>query len=164
MIQFLWEFSLKFPVSDLFSSKLIPSEQWLTSRCSWSSSSRGYTRKLWQGAHIPSIYQYQKNFCEHCCQGGSQSIWAWYDLLVLLLHLFIYIYDCFLTEKEEVLGKIWPFLTRHCFIGLATRLPQPHDLVAYAESCMYSPSYRSYRWLQKNLHCGVGEHDVVFVL
>ncbi|KAL1829236.1 hypothetical protein ACET3Z_007648 [Daucus carota] len=30
-------------------------------------------------------------------------------------------------------------------LGLATRLPQPKDLVAYAESCMYSPSYRSYR-------------------
>jgi malate dehydrogenase (oxaloacetate-decarboxylating)(NADP+) len=30
-------------------------------------------------------------------------------------------------------------------LGLATRLPQPEDLVAYAESCMYSPSYRSYR-------------------
>lgn len=30
-------------------------------------------------------------------------------------------------------------------LGLATRLPQPNDLVKYAESCMYSPSYRSYR-------------------
>ncbi|CAK9153499.1 unnamed protein product [Ilex paraguariensis] len=30
-------------------------------------------------------------------------------------------------------------------LGLATRLPQPEDLVAYAESCMYSPSYRTYR-------------------
>ncbi|XP_004235645.1 NADP-dependent malic enzyme, chloroplastic [Solanum lycopersicum] len=30
-------------------------------------------------------------------------------------------------------------------LGLATRLPQPDNLVAYAESCMYSPSYRSYR-------------------
>ncbi|KAJ4825746.1 NADP-dependent malic enzyme 4, chloroplastic [Turnera subulata] len=30
-------------------------------------------------------------------------------------------------------------------LGLATRLPQPKDLVQYAESCMYSPSYRSYR-------------------
>ncbi|KAL7222120.1 hypothetical protein ACSBR1_023932 [Camellia fascicularis] len=30
-------------------------------------------------------------------------------------------------------------------LGLATRLPQPENLVAYAESCMYSPSYRSYR-------------------
>lgn len=30
-------------------------------------------------------------------------------------------------------------------LGLATRLPQPKDLVKYAESCMYSPSYRSYR-------------------
>ncbi|XP_058006195.1 NADP-dependent malic enzyme isoform X2 [Hevea brasiliensis] len=30
-------------------------------------------------------------------------------------------------------------------LGLATRLPQPKDLVKYAESCMYSPAYRSYR-------------------
>ncbi|GFY97084.1 NADP-malic enzyme 4 [Actinidia rufa] len=30
-------------------------------------------------------------------------------------------------------------------LGLATRLPQPQNLVAYAESCMYSPNYRSYR-------------------
>ncbi|KAL6495916.1 hypothetical protein OROGR_030479 [Orobanche gracilis] len=30
-------------------------------------------------------------------------------------------------------------------LGLATRLPQPENLVAYAESCMYSPNYRHYR-------------------
>ncbi|KAL0554143.1 hypothetical protein IC582_008058 [Cucumis melo] len=30
-------------------------------------------------------------------------------------------------------------------LGLATRLPQPKDLVKYAESCMYSPSYQNYR-------------------
>ncbi|KAM7254602.1 hypothetical protein ACFE04_003982 [Oxalis oulophora] len=30
-------------------------------------------------------------------------------------------------------------------LGLATRLPKPADLVTYAESCMYSPAYRSYR-------------------
>ncbi|KAM7471774.1 hypothetical protein LguiA_009957 [Lonicera macranthoides] len=30
-------------------------------------------------------------------------------------------------------------------LGLATRLPQPENLLAYAESCMYSPNYRSYR-------------------
>ncbi|KAK4745539.1 hypothetical protein SAY87_011851 [Trapa incisa] len=29
-------------------------------------------------------------------------------------------------------------------LGLATHLPQPKDLVRYAESCMYSPVYRSY--------------------
>ncbi|KAI3771433.1 hypothetical protein L6452_02597 [Arctium lappa] len=28
---------------------------------------------------------------------------------------------------------------------LATRLPRPTDLVKYAESCMYTPNYRSYR-------------------
>nr|KJB07473.1 hypothetical protein B456_001G026200 [Gossypium raimondii]KJB07474.1 hypothetical protein B456_001G026200 [Gossypium raimondii] len=30
-------------------------------------------------------------------------------------------------------------------LGLASHLPQPEDLVKYAESCMYSPVYRSYR-------------------
>ncbi|OIW15881.1 hypothetical protein TanjilG_04416 [Lupinus angustifolius] len=30
-------------------------------------------------------------------------------------------------------------------LGLATRLPQPKNLVEFAESCMYTPSYRSYR-------------------
>ncbi|MED6193589.1 NADP-dependent malic enzyme 4, chloroplastic [Stylosanthes scabra] len=30
-------------------------------------------------------------------------------------------------------------------LGLATRLPQPKDLVKLAESCMYTPTYRSYR-------------------
>ncbi|OAY84359.1 NADP-dependent malic enzyme, chloroplastic [Ananas comosus] len=30
-------------------------------------------------------------------------------------------------------------------LGLATRLPRPEDLVKYAESCMYTPVYRSYR-------------------
>ncbi|XP_041021092.1 NADP-dependent malic enzyme-like isoform X4 [Juglans microcarpa x Juglans regia] len=29
-------------------------------------------------------------------------------------------------------------------LGLASRLPQPKDLVKYAESCMYTPIYRSY--------------------
>lgn len=30
-------------------------------------------------------------------------------------------------------------------LGLASHLPRPKDLVKYAESCMYSPGYRSYR-------------------
>uniref|UniRef100_A0A803P3C9 Malic enzyme NAD-binding domain-containing protein n=1 Tax=Cannabis sativa TaxID=3483 RepID=A0A803P3C9_CANSA len=30
-------------------------------------------------------------------------------------------------------------------LGLATRLPRPADLFKYAESCMYTPNYRSYR-------------------
>ncbi|XP_057969135.1 NADP-dependent malic enzyme [Malania oleifera] len=30
-------------------------------------------------------------------------------------------------------------------LGLATRLPRPENLVKYAESCMYTPLYRSYR-------------------
>ncbi|CAN4096857.1 unnamed protein product [Withania somnifera] len=30
-------------------------------------------------------------------------------------------------------------------LGVATRLPRPADLVKYAESCMYTPNYRSYR-------------------
>ena len=31
------------------------------------------------------------------------------------------------------------------FLGLATRLPRPQNLVKYAESCMYTPVYRNYR-------------------
>ncbi|XP_039116007.1 NADP-dependent malic enzyme [Dioscorea cayenensis subsp. rotundata] len=30
-------------------------------------------------------------------------------------------------------------------LGLATKLPRPENLVKYAESCMYTPVYRSYR-------------------
>ncbi|XP_058213739.1 NADP-dependent malic enzyme-like isoform X2 [Rhododendron vialii] len=30
-------------------------------------------------------------------------------------------------------------------LGVATRLPRPENLVKYAESCMYTPNYRSYR-------------------
>ncbi|MCO5611668.1 hypothetical protein L7F22_065923 [Adiantum nelumboides] len=30
-------------------------------------------------------------------------------------------------------------------LGVATRLPKPKDILAYAESCMYSPLYRQYR-------------------
>ena len=30
-------------------------------------------------------------------------------------------------------------------LGLASRLPRPENLVKYAESCMYTPTYRSYR-------------------
>jgi len=30
-------------------------------------------------------------------------------------------------------------------LGLASRLPRPDDLVKYAESCMYTPAYRSFR-------------------
>ncbi|XP_009352546.3 NADP-dependent malic enzyme [Pyrus x bretschneideri] len=30
-------------------------------------------------------------------------------------------------------------------LGVATRLPRPENLVKYAESCMYSPTYRNYR-------------------
>lgn len=30
------------------------------------------------------------------------------------------------------------------FLGVATRLPRPADLLKYAESCMYTPNYRSY--------------------
>ncbi|KAL2944890.1 NADP-dependent malic enzyme [Bienertia sinuspersici] len=30
-------------------------------------------------------------------------------------------------------------------LGLASHLPRPENLVKYAESCMYSPAYRSYR-------------------
>ena len=37
-------------------------------------------------------------------------------------------------------------LSSHSCSGLATRLPQPKDLVKFAESSVYSPVYRGYRW------------------
>ncbi|XP_047316979.1 NADP-dependent malic enzyme-like [Impatiens glandulifera] len=64
------------------------------------------------------------------------------------------------TEENFSKGLIYPPLTKirkisaHIAakvaakayeLGLATRLPQPKDLMAYAEKCMYSPNYRSYR-------------------
>ncbi|XP_047340986.1 NADP-dependent malic enzyme, chloroplastic-like [Impatiens glandulifera] len=64
------------------------------------------------------------------------------------------------TEENSSKGLIFPPLTQirkisaHIAskvaakayeLGLATRLPQPKDLMAYAESCMYSPNYRPYR-------------------
>lgn len=35
--------------------------------------------------------------------------------------------------------------------GLASHLPRPKDLVKYAASCMYSPGYRSYRWVVESV-------------
>nr|6C7N_A Chain A, Malic enzyme [Sorghum bicolor]6C7N_B Chain B, Malic enzyme [Sorghum bicolor]6C7N_C Chain C, Malic enzyme [Sorghum bicolor]6C7N_D Chain D, Malic enzyme [Sorghum bicolor] len=64
------------------------------------------------------------------------------------------------TEENFVTGSIFPPFTnirkisayiaaavaaKAYELGLATRLPPPKDLVAYAESCMYSPVYRNYQ-------------------
>jgi hypothetical protein len=43
-------------------------------------------------------------------------------------------------EAQGILTILFPV-----FEGLASRLPRPDNLVKYAESCMYSPVYRSYR-------------------
>ncbi|WCJ40863.1 NADP-dependent malic enzyme [Euphorbia peplus] len=37
-------------------------------------------------------------------------------------------------------------------LGWATPLPQPKDLLKHAESCLYSPSYRSYRYKERDAH------------
>jgi malate dehydrogenase (oxaloacetate-decarboxylating)(NADP+) len=44
-----------------------------------------------------------------------------------------------LDQKAYIRTSILPY------VGLATRVPPPRDLVKHAESCMYSPAYRSYR-------------------
>ncbi|XP_049373518.1 NADP-dependent malic enzyme-like isoform X1 [Solanum verrucosum] len=64
------------------------------------------------------------------------------------------------TEDDYLKGRIYPAFTnirkisahiaaevagKAYELGLATRLPRPSDLVKYAESCMYTPLYRSYR-------------------
>ncbi|CAD6240217.1 unnamed protein product [Miscanthus lutarioriparius] len=64
------------------------------------------------------------------------------------------------TEENFVTGSIFPPFTnirkisayiaaavaaKAYELGLATRVPPPKDLVAYAESCMYSPVYRNYQ-------------------
>ena len=60
-----------------------------------------------------------------------------------------------MNEKEfkracpQLFGMVWcQFVCANSCVtgtGLATRLPQPKDLFAYAKSCMYSPTYRTYR-------------------
>ncbi|CAN4076630.1 unnamed protein product [Withania somnifera] len=64
------------------------------------------------------------------------------------------------TEEDYVKGRIYPPFTnirkisahiaaevaaKAYELGLATRLPRPNDLVKHAESCMYTPVYRTYR-------------------
>ncbi|KAL0330383.1 UNVERIFIED_CONTAM: NADP-dependent malic enzyme [Sesamum radiatum] len=64
------------------------------------------------------------------------------------------------TEENYAKGLIYPPFTnirkisaniaatvaaRAYELGLASRLPRPKDLVNFAESCMYTPVYRSYR-------------------
>ncbi|KAK3030193.1 hypothetical protein RJ639_038703 [Escallonia herrerae] len=64
------------------------------------------------------------------------------------------------TEENYAAGLIYPPFTnirkisaniaanvasKAYELGLASHLPRPRDLVKYAESCMYTPIYRSYR-------------------
>ncbi|OIT30211.1 PREDICTED: NADP-dependent malic enzyme-like [Nicotiana attenuata] len=64
------------------------------------------------------------------------------------------------TEEHFAKGMIYPpfadirkisahiaasVATKAYELGVATRLPRPANLVKYAESCMYTPNYRSYR-------------------
>ncbi|KAH8956488.1 hypothetical protein BDL97_07G041200 [Sphagnum fallax] len=50
------------------------------------------------------------------------------------------------TEIRDISANIGAAVAAKAYqLGLATRLPQPKDLVAHAKSCMYSPTYRQYR-------------------
>ncbi|XP_071701473.1 NADP-dependent malic enzyme-like [Rutidosis leptorrhynchoides] len=51
-----------------------------------------------------------------------------------------------LTNIRKISANIAASVAAKAYeLGLATRLPRPADLVKYAESCMYTPNYRSYR-------------------
>ncbi|PWA94616.1 NADP-dependent malic enzyme [Artemisia annua] len=51
-----------------------------------------------------------------------------------------------LTNIRKISANIAAHVAAKAYdLGLATRLPRPTDLVKYAESCMYTPNYRSYR-------------------
>ncbi|XP_062154950.1 NADP-dependent malic enzyme [Alnus glutinosa] len=50
------------------------------------------------------------------------------------------------TNIREISAQIAAKVAGKAYeLGLASRLPQPKDMVKCAESCMYSPAYRSYR-------------------
>ncbi|XP_024371400.1 NADP-dependent malic enzyme isoform X3 [Physcomitrium patens] len=50
------------------------------------------------------------------------------------------------NEIREISAHIGAAVAAKAYeLGLATKLPQPKDLFAYAKSCMYSPNYRQYR-------------------
>uniref|UniRef100_A0A0D9UXQ7 Malic enzyme n=2 Tax=Poaceae TaxID=4479 RepID=A0A0D9UXQ7_9ORYZ len=50
------------------------------------------------------------------------------------------------TDIRKISARIAAKVAAKAYeLGLATRLPQPRDLEKYAESCMYTPVYRSYR-------------------
>lgn len=51
-------------------------------------------------------------------------------------------YNTFISFQQ---GHIFALIFCLFYVGLASRLPRPENLVKYAESCMYSPVYRSYR-------------------
>ncbi|XP_010915394.1 NADP-dependent malic enzyme [Elaeis guineensis] len=50
------------------------------------------------------------------------------------------------TNIRKISAKIAANVAAKAYeLGLASHLPRPENLVKYAESCMYSPNYRSYR-------------------
>ncbi|XP_008794109.1 NADP-dependent malic enzyme-like isoform X2 [Phoenix dactylifera] len=50
------------------------------------------------------------------------------------------------TNIRKISAKIASNVAAKAYeLGLASRLPRPENLVKYAESCMYTPLYRSYR-------------------
>lgn len=51
-----------------------------------------------------------------------------------------------LTNIRKISANIAAKVAEKAYeLGLATRLPRPADLLKYAESCMYTPNYRTYR-------------------
>ncbi|KAG5036474.1 hypothetical protein JHK86_017314 [Glycine max] len=56
------------------------------------------------------------------------------------------IYPPFSNIRKKISAHIAANVAAKAYeLGLATRLPQPKDLVKFAESSVYSPVYRGYR-------------------
>ncbi|KAF9615281.1 hypothetical protein IFM89_022608 [Coptis chinensis] len=70
-------------------------------------------------------------------QGNNAYIFPGFGL-GLIISGAIRVHDDMLLAASNVAAKVYE-------LGLASRLPRPENLVKYAESCMYSPNYRSYR-------------------
>lgn len=74
---------------------------------------------MWQLKHMSSVRLYFRlstfDYWAHLFKIGFE--------IILSFHVLLYLF----------------------FSGLATKLPRPENLVKYAESCMYTPVYRSYR-------------------
>lgn len=112
------------------------------SKCAGGSSNR---RELWKGSDLSAVWSYSKNLGSYSCWCCCQSLWPWWVKIILKTRWAIY--ECLLIMIIHLnCVFIWAYLCAF-LIGVSTRLPRPENLLKYAESCMYSPTYRNYRWV-----------------